>query len=295
MKQRIFTSAALAALALSTAACASTTNTPTSRTMADAGQARIMVGARPTRNFSPMDPAIQCFAQATAQRHVPLRVAVGQVRDYTGKFSNEASEGGFRLTQGGSLMVMSALGKLDGVQLVERFDLDIASTENTLTMNTLIQDPVYDAVNNLPVSVRARPNPTQGQFEGSDYYIVGGLTEVNYNIVSGGAELGVSLFEAGKRYYVMNVAADLRIVDTRTTRVIKTISVQKQIIGTETRAGVFRFFGDYLVDLNGGGKAQEPMQLGVRAVLEYGALELLNPLYGNYFNECAPLVEANFS
>lgn len=291
MKRTLITLGALGAL-LSTAACASTSS-PVAPVLNAQGQAPVVMGTRPTLNTSPMDPAIQCFAQATRQSPVPTRIAVGQIRDYTGKFSNEASEGGFRITQGGSLMVMSALGKLDGVDQVERFDMDIASNEATLTQNQLIQDPAYDPNNPAAANLR-RLNMTAGQYHGSDYYIVGGITEVNYDIVSGGAELGISLFEAGMRYYVINTAVDLRLVDTKSLKVVKTVSVQKQIIGYETRAGLFRFFGDYLVDINTGRKGQEPLQLGVRATLEYATLELLSPIYQNYFSDCAPLVDASF-
>lgn len=283
--KKLFLSVACAAL-LTTAACASAP-TPSTAT----GQIPTLTGLRPSINTSPMDLAYQCFGMATAQRETPLRISVGQVRDYTGKFSNEASEGGFRLTQGGALMVMSAIGKLPGVELVERFDLEIAGIERGLTTDSLIQDPVYDPNTGQPVSVR---NLTAGQYQGSDYYIVGGLTEVNYAIRTGGVELGVSMFEAGKRYYVMNVAGDLRIVDSRTTRVVRTVSVQKQIIGEEVRAGVYRFFGDYLIDVNAGTKDQEPLQMGVRTALEYGVLELLSPLYNNRVADCQPQIDYAF-
>lgn len=289
MKRSIIALGAIGAL-LSTAACATST-APIAPALNAQGQAPVVVGSRPTLNASPMDPAMQCFAQATRQSTVPTRIAVGQIRDFTGKFSNEASEGGFRITQGGSLMVMSALGKLEGIEQVERYDMDIASNEANLVRSQLIQDPTFDLNTGAPTSLR---NLTAGQYQGSDYYIVGGITEVNYDIVSGGAELGISLFEAGMRYYVINTAVDLRLVDTKTLKVVKTVSVQKQVIGYETRAGLFRFFGDYLVDINTGKQGQEPLQLGVRATLEYATLELLSPLYQNYFQECAPLVDANF-
>lgn len=285
--KKLLTYASIGVLTLASSACATSSN------LNDVtGQVPTVSGSRPSVNVSPMDPAIQCFSQATSQRlSSPVRIAVGNVRDYTGKFSNEASEGGFRITQGGSLMVMSTLGKLPGIELVERFDLDVANNEATMVRNRLIQDPIFDPASNQPTSLRTL---RAGQYQGSDYYIVGGITEVNYSIRSGGAELGVSLFEVGARYVVMNVAADLRLVDTQTLRVVRTVSIQKQIVGSETRAGVFRFFGDYLVDLNAGTRDQEPMQMGVRAALEYGTLDLLSPVFGNYFAECAPLVESSF-
>lgn len=278
--------AALGALLMGSAACSTVPNVN-----ASTGQVVPIQGPPPAPNTSPMELAFACFGQATRQRQTPLRLAVGNVRDYSGKFSNEASEGGFRVSQGGSLMVMSALGKLPGISQVERFDTDIANAENVLARNEQLQDPVADLLNGNPTSLRA---VRRGMVQGSDYYIVGGITEVNYDIVSGGAELGISLFEAGMRYYVINTAVDLRLVDTRTLKVVKTVSVQKQIIGYETRAGLFRFFGDYLVDINTGRKGQEPLQLGVRATLEYATLELLSPIYQNYFSDCAPLVDASF-
>ena len=63
----------------------------------------------------------------------------------------------------------------------------------------------------------------------SDYFITGGLTEVNYNIASGGYQIGASNVGIKRRYNGMNVATDLRLVDTRTLRVVKTVSLQKQI------------------------------------------------------------------
>jgi len=73
---------------------------------------------------------------------------------------------------------------------------------------------------------------------------------------------------------------DLRIVDSRSLLVVKTISMQKQITGTEVGAGIFRFFGTELLDVNMGSKNQEPLQLGVRTTIEHGLLELLGAVSG---------------
>jgi outer membrane protein OmpA-like peptidoglycan-associated protein len=78
----------------------------------------------------------------------------------------------------------------------------------------------------------------------------------------------------------MNVGVDLRIVDSRSLVVVKTISMQKQITGTEVGAGIFRFFGTELLDVNMGSKNQEPLQLGVRTTIEHGLLELLGAVSG---------------
>lgn len=249
-----------------------------------------MLGSAPTLNRSPMDRAFQCMSSITSQSPRPLRISVGNIRDYTGKFSNEASEGGFKITQGGSLMVISALGKLQNVDIIERFDTSIAEQEAGLAKSKLIRDPEGsgEVVRGL----------TAGQYDGSDYYITGGITEVNYNIRSGGAALGISNIGAGKRVFVMNVGADLRLVDAKTLKVVKTIPVQKQIYGVETKAGIFSFFGDYLVDLDAGTKSQEPIQMGVRTALELGTLELLSSVVPNsdyYQNTCRAETLVGFS
>jgi len=272
---------ALAATVLAASAMASAAD---ARTKTKA-QVAPVVGTAPTLNSNPLKSGFDCVGQLTAQSPTPIRVAVGKVNDYTGKFSNEASEGGFRVTQGGSLMVISALGKLPNVDVIERLDTQVADIDLLLSKVSLVRDG--NVVRGM----------TAGMYDGADYYIVGGITEVNYNLRSSVGEVGVSNIGAGHRVYTMNVAADLRIVDARSLKVIKTISVQKQIKGYENKAGVFSFFGDYLVDLNFGSKGQEPLQMGVRSVLEAGTLELVAAVTPNkdfYANSCRAHTEAVF-
>jgi len=71
------------------------------------------------------------------------------------------------------------------------------------------------------------------------------------------------------------VGVDLRIVDTSSLQVIRTSSLQKQIIGIEVGANVYRFFGSQLLNFNVGDKSQEPLQFGVRTTIEHAVLELL--------------------
>jgi curli biogenesis system outer membrane secretion channel CsgG len=236
------------------------------------GQIPLKLGTAPTMNVSPMNQGLQCVRQTLDGQARTLRFSVGEVRDFTGKFSNEASEGGFRITQGGALMVISALGQMGRhVELVERMDTRIAEQEIALARNQLIQEPGQNGAILRPL--------TAGQYLGSDYYIVGGVTEANYNISSGGAEVRVMNIGGGVRHYAMNVAADLRLVDTRTLRVVKTVSVQKQYVGHEVKADTFSFFGNTLVDINAGKKRNEPLQLGVRATLEYGVMDLISAAF----------------
>ena len=212
-------------------------------------------------------------------------IAVGKVKDYTGKFSYDGDAGGYKITQGGSLMVSSAVGKLasfGAVLPVERLDTGIADTELLQSNKKLVSD-----------SGQLRL-PKSGMITGSDYYIVGGITEANYNIASGGAGLSVAGVGAKARYYAMNVAADLRLVDTKTREVVAYSSLQKEIVGHEVGADVFSFFGGTsLVDFGAGEKSQEPIQTGVRAILELGTLELMGKMHGVSTSDCAKPINSS--
>ncbi|MDB5752990.1 MAG: hypothetical protein JWP65_3411 [Ramlibacter sp.] len=228
-------------------------------------------------NVTPMEPLIACFADhVAATGRAPVVVAVGDVKDYTGKYSiNE----GNAITQGGALMVYSALGKLSGaVRIAERFDPVIAERELGYADRRQLGDGRSHAL--------AGANGSAGQnvpwlpyFGGtinkSDYFIVGGITELNYNINSGGAEIGVNQVALKARTFSQSVGVDLRIVDTKTLMVVRTVSLTKQFNGYEVGLNVFRFFNSDLFDIDIGAKGQEPVQLGVRAALEEGVVRLI--------------------
>lgn len=109
----------------------------------------------------------------------------------------------------------------------------------------------------------------------SHFVVLGALTELNYNISSGGTRLFVSGIGAGLRTAVINVGLDLRMVDIRTFRTVYVTSLQKQVVGYEVEAGIYRFFGNQLVEFDSGAVRNEPLQLGVRSVVEMGAYQLL--------------------
>jgi len=126
-----------------------------------------------------------------------------------------------------------------------------------------------------------------GQVPGSDFYLVGGITELNYNIRSNGADASGGNTDAmgmkgsfRHRTFVMNVAMDLRLVNTRTLEVVDVIPYQKQVIGKEIGVGIFDFLGGNVFDISGGSGALEPMQLAVRSLVERATVEMVANLYG---------------
>lgn len=249
-----------------------------SPTAGDDGLYASPIGDAPvTANPTAYTPALTCLAEYARDNHVAApRVAVGRILDYTGAITED---GGRRITQGASLMAISAFAK-SGARLVERFDTSVTELELRYANNRLIGQDSAAAEGDDVRRILA------GQIPGSDYYFVGGITELNYNIRSSGIDATIGHSDArdgianfGGRLYVMNIALDFRLIDTRTLEVVDVISYQKQIIGRELRAGVFSFFGDTLVDISGGERGLEPVQLAVRAGVERAVVEVMSNLY----------------
>ncbi|BET27113.1 holdfast attachment protein HfaB [Limnobacter thiooxidans] len=238
-------------------------------------------GASVMENKTRYSQALECLKPMVGGRGPNAkRFAVGRVSDFTGK---EDLVNGKRLTQGAALMVISALAKT-GVPMVERFDTSIADMELKYSDNKLITDN--------PDS-KAHRQIFSGSLPGSDFHIVGGITEVNYNIRSGSLESSIRFIGAAARYFVMNVAVDLRVVNTKTLEVVNTQSLQKQIIGTELSGGYFRLFSDGLVDVNAAERTQEPIQKGVRMVIEQAVFNMLTEMNNLPAQNCARLSTAN--
>lgn len=240
------------------------------------------IGSAPViANPTPYSPALYCLADWARSNSRPSpRIAVGRISDYTGTMG----ENGRIITQGASLMAMTALAKA-GARQVERYDTSVSEMEMRYSGAMLIGDgePAQDGTTE-PRRLIA------GQVPGSDYVIQGGITEVNFNIRGSGVELGGSAPQDDDtmprgglltaRSAVMNVALDLRLVDTRTQEIVDVISYQKQIIGREVSLGWFDFLNGNVFDLSIGSGGQEPAQWAVRALVERAVLEIMANLYG---------------
>ncbi|MBI1339948.1 transcriptional regulator [bacterium] len=235
-------------------------------------------GAPVVANPTPYSAGLVCLGEAVKRSGAPgPRIAVGRVLDYTGK---EDFEGGRKVTQGASLMAISAFAKA-GAQLVERFDTSVSELELRYANNRLIGDDAAAAAQGDFRKIVA------GSIPGSDYYLVGGITELNSNIRSLGADAFIGDLDAedpkgraGAKLFVINVGIDLRLVRTQTLEVVDVISYQKQIIGRELSAGIFDFANNNVFDVGAGERAIEPIQLAVRSVIERAVLEMTSNLYG---------------
>jgi curli biogenesis system outer membrane secretion channel CsgG len=251
------------------------------------GQKPVLKSSEVSRNVTPSGEVLSCYKKKLGR--TGLGIAVGDIRDYTGKQSDGE---GFAITQGGALMAYSALGKLSPAFTIhERFDTRIADVELHYSSKRQLGDGRTHPVDgDAGAEGEKKEVPWKPYYGGSvlqsDYYIVGGITELNYNITSGGAEVAVNNVGGKRRSYTMNVAVDLRLVGSQSLKVADTVSLQKQVTGYEVGAGVFRFFGMDLIDINTGAKEQEPLQLGVRTAIELGVVDLLEGLTNVSADSC---------
>lgn len=225
---------------------------------------------------------LKCLAQTArvAQRGAP-RIAVGRIGDLTGKIDLET---GTKVTQGASLFAITALGKA-GVPVVERLDSSVSESEINYSRQHLLSD--------TPEKAGIDPDNYRrlyaGQVAGSRYYIVGGVTELNTNIASSGINGAVGRVQGdgltaggsvGHQDYVLNVAVDLRLVDSRSQQVVDMASYQTQVRGQELDLGLSgRVSGRTNGVISGGTSAMDPLQAAVRSLVERGVFDLVEFAY----------------
>ena len=265
--------AAMAAASIALAACG-----PIPRIQLAADEVPMVTGSRARLNTTIMTDAFRCFDQKLAEAGKPrMNIAVGNIADYSGKATD--AEGAV-ITKGGSLMLFSALGLMrQSVRLHDRFDTSVTDLEMGYINARQLGDGRKHEVDGETVPWLPYYG---GSIAKSDYVILGGITEVNFNIASGGWGAEVNQIGGKARSFTMSVAADLRLVETQSLVVRATASFQKQFTGYEVGANLFSFFDVFedkqLFDIYAGNIQQEPMQLGVRAILEEATLKVLSDL-----------------
>jgi curli production assembly/transport component CsgG/holdfast attachment protein HfaB len=233
-----------------------------------------------TENPTPYSAALVCLAQYGQQRGVvPPHLAVGRINDLTGQLDNN---GGRPVTQGAMLMAISALGKA-GIPLVERYETDVPKLEYDLANNKLVSDQPLE-----PDNPRRDYRPVYpGQVSGSEFFLTGGITELNTSIRAVNANAGFqsaahpdSTHSANGSAYVMNIGMDLRLVNTSSLDIVDVVSYQKQIIGYQVGANLFSFFGNQVLSVGAGTSADEPMHLAIRSLIERAVVEIVSKQYG---------------
>lgn len=238
-------------------------------------------------NETPYTAALQCLGREVAGRP-KYSIGVGNITDRSGKFSLD--DGGYHVSQGPDLMVITALAKSGAVIPVERLDTRPLEWELNLENQKVVGRTAYDDDQTTADKWR---HIHAGVLHGSDFYIVGAITGIDYNTFSAGAEATVNGVGAGARQWREMVYADIRMVNTKTGEIVAVGSPYKEMVGTEVQAGIFRFFGNTLVSFDAGNKASEPTQLGVRAMMERATFDMLHQIYHlPAHDECEKVADA---
>lgn len=231
-------------------------------------------------NDTPYSSCLESLRELPGER-LPV-ISVGLIEDKTGQYTPSTYTESRAATQGVSEMLISALYKTHKVRLSERLDIRIPlADQRMLETNALrmtegeLSRRTTQGENGMSAQLLSATDSRKLRADPVDFIILGALTELNYNIQSRGARLFVSGVGGGIRQAVINVGLDLRVVDALSLRTVYVTSLQKQIVGYEVEAGVFRFFNNRLVEFDAGVIRNEPLQLGVRSVIEMAAYQIM--------------------
>jgi len=233
---------------------------------------------------TPYSTMLTCIGEAANNLNVRrISLAVNPIPDKTGKFNY--SDEGYQVTQGAEDMMVSALAKTGAFTLVERNMLEVTQMEMQYANQFLLSDAdpkknVIDSQGRLARALRS------GMVIGSDYVVAGSISEINYNIGSGGFNLTIDGIGAGWQAFWMDIGMDLRVINTDTTEIVMALPLRKQVWGYQNQAGIVHFFGNTYVNAAAGSIRQEPIELAVRSIIEDAVGDITKQLYHLPANTC---------
>ncbi|OYU51305.1 MAG: hypothetical protein CFE27_12370 [Alphaproteobacteria bacterium PA1] len=239
-------------------------------------------GSAVAQTMTDYSAALKCVSDVAGSQDYPApRIAVGHITDMTGADDLYL---GRRLTQGATLMAITAVSNA-GMRVIERFDTGVTQVDLDFANNRLLRD-----------SATVIRTPQEGQIQGVDLYIVGGISEYNHNLQSRGQDASISKSgrNGGSAFatngdYVVDVGMDLRLIDARTTEVIAVKSYRKQVRGQQRELGAVLASGSDTIDIGIGGRKNEPIQMAIRSIIDRSVFEFTAGLYGSDASNCLNL------
>jgi len=252
-------------------------------------EAVVVTGPTPHRNQTPMAQALACLHSAVPSSR-NFRIGVSELVDGTGAIEG-GSQNGRVFSQRPDYMMIVGL-KSAGVDLVNRSSVNVAEWEMAKAMEQKLGDGHKVMMDQTAVAFRPI---SAGQILGSNYYLTGAVTELNWNIDSKVAEASVYGIGAGARTYRISIAVDVMVTNTLSTQVVHARSYKKQLFGYETNAGAFRFIENNQLlayglqgalmtkalqtfEANIGDKQNEPTQTALRWVIELAAYDVVRSI-----------------
>lgn len=228
-------------------------------------------GPVPVATATPTDDALVCLSKTPEVRRSNIVFAVHSITDQTNKYNSD--EGGF-VPRDAAGMLISAFQKA-GVKQVNRSNTTVTEWELARAREEVLGDGGPQTVGDQTVDFRPI---IKGELRGSDYVVDGTITQLDFNTFTGGAEASVGGIGAGARVYALTAAADLRVTDTKSTRIVRAGSYSKQAAGTEVFGSVFRFFSNELYDVKIGDKSQEGLHASLRWLMADAAYDVVSSI-----------------
>ncbi|TCH60517.1 CsgG/HfaB family protein [Acinetobacter sp. ANC 4862] len=209
--------------------------------------ASLVQGPPITDIFTPFDMALSCLK---GQLRNDVSFSVGAVLDQTGKDVMTNGGSGKMVTQGAGDMVQSALFQA-GVSLLNRRDPRIIESEAKWG----IRDP--------------------RQIQASDYYVTGSINSLDF-IPGGGLDMQIGGVGPNYSQTRIMVGLDLSLTDTRNSKVVANVSLQKQIAAQDYGISAGRFAGHTLLNIQVGKGEREATNFALRQMLNLATFELLS-------------------
>ena len=216
--------------------------------------------------FTPFDMALSCLK---GQLRHDVNFSVGAILDQTGKDLVTDGGTGKMVTQGAGDMVQSALFQA-GVSLLNRRDPRIIESEAKWG----IRDP--------------------RNIQASDYYVTGSINSLDF-IPGGGLDMQIAGVGPSYSQTRIMVGLDLSLTDTRTSRVVANVSLQKQIVAQDYGINAGRFAGHTLLNIQIGKGEREATNFALRQMLILATFELLSQVIPpNAFEGCRTVIPPEY-
>ncbi|RZJ19440.1 MULTISPECIES: CsgG/HfaB family protein [unclassified Acinetobacter] len=216
--------------------------------------------------FTPFDMALSCLK---GQLRNDVSFSVGAILDQTGKDVVTNGGSGKMVTQGAGDMVQSALFQA-GVSLLNRRDPRIIESE--------AKWGIRDAK----------------QIKASDYYVTGSINSLDF-IPGGGLDMQIAGVGPNYSQTRIMVGLDLSLTDTRSSKVVANVSLQKQIAAQDYGLSAGRFAGRTLLNIQIGKGEREATNFALRQMLNLATFELLSQVVPPaVFESCRAQIPAEF-
>ncbi|WP_312329139.1 CsgG/HfaB family protein [Acinetobacter sp.] len=216
--------------------------------------------------FTPFDMALSCLK---GQLRSDVSFSVGAILDQTGKDVVTNGGSGKMVTQGAGDMVQSALFQA-GVSLMNRRDPRIIESEAKWG----IRDP--------------------RQIQASDYYVTGSINSLDF-IPGGGFDMQIAGVGPNYSQTRIMVGLDLSLTDTRSSKVVGNVSLQKQIAAQDYGLSAGRFAGRTLLNIQIGKGEREATNFALRQMLNLATFELLSQVVPpTVFESCRAQIPPEF-